>query len=252
MITGSLVLLVVAMVGWIAGALVNYISDVLPTRRRLVKPFCPQCQQPVSWLTYLFWPRKCTNCLQTRSVRCWIIEGVFIAIALWFWVTPPDRLGLFIGLMWLMYFGIVIVIDLEHRLILHPVSWLGAVLGLATGVWLHGWLSTLIGGAVGFGIMLVFYWLGILYVRKFASRKGQPIEEGDAFGFGDVNLSGIMGLLLGWPGILAGLVLAILIAGAVTLLYLAYMLITRRYVPNTALAFGPFLAASTIYLLYIR
>ena len=151
-----------------------------------------------------------------------------------------------------MYFGIVIVIDLEHRLILHPVSWLGAVLGLATGVWLHGWLSTLIGGAVGFGIMLVFYWLGILYVRKFASMKGQPIEEGDAFGFGDVNLSGIMGLLLGWPGILAGLVLAILIAGAVTLLYLAYMLITRRYVPNTALAFGPFLAASTIYLLYIR
>jgi leader peptidase (prepilin peptidase)/N-methyltransferase len=250
--TNPFVLLIVAIIGWIAGALVNYLGDVLPARRRLVKPFCFQCQQPMGWLVYLIWPRRCNGCKQKRSIRCWITEAIFIIAALWFWQVPPQRLGFLIGLAWLTYFGVVIIIDLEHRLILHPVSWFGAAFGLATGVWLHGWLNTLIGGVVGFGIMLAFYWLGVLYVRKIASKKGRPIEEGDAFGFGDVNLSGVIGLLLGWPGILAGLVLAVLIAGAVTLVYLAVMLITHRYTPNLALPYGPFLAASAIFLLFFR
>ena len=249
---GLSLLISVSIIGWVAGVLVNYLSDVLPYRRRLVRPFCLQCQEPMSWLSYLFWPRHCSVCKQKRSIRCWMIEVLFIVITVLIWIAPPERLGFPMGMVWLIYFGVIIVIDLEHRLILHPVSWFGAVLGLATGVWLHGWLSTLVGGVVGFGAMLAFYWLGILYVRKLASRKGQPIEEGDAFGFGDVNLSGVMGLLLGWPGVLAGLVLAIIIAGAITLAYLAFMLITRRYTPNLALPYGPFLAASTIYLLYLQ
>ena len=83
-------------------------------------------------------------------------------------------------------------------------------------------------------------------------RRGQSIEEGDAFGFGDVNLSGVIGLLLGWPGILAGLVIAILLSGAFMLAYLIIMLITRRFRPHMALPYGPFLAASAIYLLFLR
>jgi prepilin signal peptidase PulO-like enzyme (type II secretory pathway) len=62
----------------------------------------------------------------------------------------------------------------------------------------------------------------------------------------------VIGLLLGWPGVLAGLVLAVLIAGAVTLVYLLVMVISRRYTPNLALPYGPFLAASAIFLLFFR
>lgn len=180
------------------------------------------------------------------------MELAFAATTLGIWITPPERLGFVPGFIWLIYFGVIMVIDIEHHLILHPVSWVGAALGLATGLWLHGWASTLIGGLVGFGSMLVFYWLGVLYVRVIARRKGHPVEDGDAFGFGDVNLSGVIGLLLGWPGILAGLIYAILFAGAITLLYLVGLLIARRYTPNIALPYGPFLAASAIYLLYLR
>jgi prepilin signal peptidase PulO-like enzyme (type II secretory pathway) len=242
----------IILVGWCAGAIVNYLSDVLPLRRRLVTPFCLQCQEQICWLNYLIWPRRCQTCNQRRSWRTWVVEFIFIIAALWLWIAPPERLGFVIGLVWLVYFGLIIVIDVEHRLILHPMSWLGAMLGLVTGIWLHGWLSTLKGGAVGFGIMLVFYWLGIGYVRFVARRKGQAIEEGDAFGFGDVNLSGVIGLLLGWPGILAGLVIAILISGAFMLLFLITTLITRRYRPNMALPYGPFIAVSAIYLLYLQ
>jgi leader peptidase (prepilin peptidase) / N-methyltransferase len=242
----------VMLIGWLAGALVNYLSDVLPIRRRLVTPFCLHCQQPTDWLNYFVWPRQCKNCLIRRSLRTWIVEVAFVIACMAIWAAPPEKLGFFISLVWLCYFGVVIVIDIEHRLILHPVSWVGAVLGLATGVWLHGWLNTFIGGAVGFGIMYGFYWLGIGYVRFVARKKGQSIAEGDAFGFGDVNLSGVIGLLLGWPGILAGLVFAILFSGAFVLLYLGFMLVVRRYTPNMALPYGPFLAASALYLLFLR
>ena len=249
---GYWALLPVFFVGWLAGALVNYLSDVLPHRRRLVVPICIHCEQPMNWFNYFVWPRRCAECRKKRSVRTWIVEAIFAFSALYLWISPPERLGFPISLVWLVYFGLIIVIDVEHRLILHPVSWAGAALGLGTGIWLHGLMSTLLGGTIGFAIMLIFYWLGIAYVRFLAKRKGQAIEEGDAFGFGDVNLSGVIGLLLGWPGILAGLVFAILFSGAFMLAYLIGMLIARRYTPNMALPYGPFLAASAIYLLFLR
>lgn len=247
-----LLLLFTILAGWMAGWLVNYLSDVLPHRRRLTAPFCSHCQQQTGWLNYLIWPRRCKYCQTPRRRRVWLVEVVSIFAILGAWISPPDRLGFVLGLFWLIYFGIIIVIDIEHHLILHPVSWVGAALGLVTGIWLHGWPNTIIGGATGYGIMLIFYWLGIAYVRFLARRKGRTIEEGDAFGFGDVNLSGVIGLLLGWPGILAGLMIAVLLSGAFMLLYLTVMLITKRYTPNMALPYGPFLAASAIYLLYLR
>jgi leader peptidase (prepilin peptidase)/N-methyltransferase len=248
----TVLLLGVLAAGWFAGMLVNYLSDVLPVKRRLVPPFCTECIQPMGWRQYLIWPRRCGHCDKIRTRRTWIVELAYIAAALGIWLAPPERLGFILGMVWLLYFGIIIVIDIEHHVILHPMSLAGAVLGLATGSWLHGLFSTVIGGAVGFGTMLVFYWFGIWYVRAIARRKGSSIEEGDAFGFGDVNLSGVIGLLLGWPGIFAGLVFAVLFAGAFTLLYLAAMVISRRYQPNMALPYGPFLAASAIYLLFLR
>ena len=151
------------------------------------------------------------------------------------------------------YLGLVTIIDIEHRLILHPVSLFGAILGLFIGVSLHGLQSTLIGGLAGFGIMLGVYFLGLLFLRLSERWRGKRAGENEAIGFGDVNLSGIIGLLLGWPGILAGLVLAILLAGAISLIYLIlFLAIQRKYKPGLALPYGPFLVASTILLLFFK
>ncbi|MBC8497079.1 MAG: prepilin peptidase, partial [Chloroflexi bacterium] len=136
-------------------------------------------------------------------------------------------------------------------LILHPVSWAGALLGLGVGIWMHGLAPTLIGGAAGFGLMLALHSFGNLFARGMARLRGEPIDE-VALGFGDVNLSGVLGLLLGWPGIVGGLLLAILLGGVVSLFYLLIMLIRRRYQVFTAIPYGPFLVASAILLLYFQ
>jgi prepilin signal peptidase PulO-like enzyme (type II secretory pathway) len=156
-----------------------------------------------------------------------------------------------LSLLLLTYFGIVTVIDLEHRLILHPVSLVGALLGFAIGVGLHGLRSTLLGGAAGYGIMLLLYFLGIVFIRFITRWRAQEIDE-VALGFGDVNLGGVIGLILGWPGIIAGLLLAILLGGFTSLLYLLAMALRRKYRPDLVLPYGPFMVISTVWLLFFR
>jgi leader peptidase (prepilin peptidase)/N-methyltransferase len=239
------------LLGWLAGVLVNYLSDVLPAKRALVAPVCIYCFEPQPVWNYLLWPRCCQECRRHRPWRVWIVEAGILLASLWLSQSPPDRLGYVLGMILIVYSGVVVVIDLEHRLILHPVSWAGAILGLIIGWRLHGWLITLMGGAVGFVIMLALYYLGDLFARWVSHRRGEALRE-VALGFGDVNLSGVIGLFLGWPGILVGLFLAIMLAGLVSLFYLLGMLVAGRYRTFAAIPYGPFLVASTLILIYFK
>jgi leader peptidase (prepilin peptidase)/N-methyltransferase len=242
----------IALLGWVSGMILNYLADVLPLRRRLALPFCRRCQSDLPALRYFLLPGNCPSCGYRYGVRAWFVSVVLIVGFVSIWLNEPARLGTLGGWFWLAYFLLVIVIDVEHHLILHPISAIGAGIAILTGSWMHGLKMTLAGGAVGFLIMFLFYLLGIGYARWSARRHGMPVAEGEALGFGDVNLSGVIGLLLGWPGIIAGLMAAILLAGAVGLLALGIALLRRRYTPNLALPYGPFLAAAAILLLFFR
>ncbi len=154
------------------------------------------------------------------------------------------------SLIWLIYFALIVVIDLEHRLILHPISLVGGALGLFFGIRAHGLVETLVGGVAGFGIMLVFYFLGDLFIRYLSKRRGEEIPE-VALGFGDVNLSGVIGTILGWPGIVGGIFLAVLLGGVVSGAFLLIQLVRKEYQAYQALPYGPFLVISVYILLYI-
>ena len=197
-------------IGLCVGMVVNYLADILPANRRFVAPHCLICSSKQSYFNYLFWPRRCQECGTRRPIRTWLIELIFVGVSLWLWSSPPDRLGFAPSLILLSYFGIVAVIDIEHRLILNMVSLAGAGLGLGIGIWSHGVATTLVGGVAGFAIMLVLYLLGAVLMGWLARSRGRTLDE-DALGFGDVNLGGVLGLILGWPGILLGLVLAIMV-----------------------------------------
>lgn len=167
------------------------------------------------------------------------------------WYVPPPGLGFAAGMILLIFFGLVVVIDMEHRLILHPVSLAGAVLALGIGIWQRGLAVTFGGGVAGFAAMLALFILGNLFARGISLLRRRTLDE-EALGFGDVTLSGVLGLLLGWPGILIGLFLAIIFGGLVSLLYLLVMLLARRYRPFTAIPYGPFLIASAVLLIFFR
>jgi leader peptidase (prepilin peptidase)/N-methyltransferase len=242
--------------GWLSGWLVNYLADTLPATRKFSRPACSQCQTPFGWDDYLLF-RNCAACGKRRSLRTLVVQASLTIAAILLWIFPRSGFPFILALILFIYLSLVFVIDLEHRLILHPVSLTGAILALLVGVYLrsdtsilHGITSTLIGGAVGFGIMLVFYYVGEWYVRYMSKKRGMSAEE-VALGFGDVNLAGILGLLLGWPGISAGLLFAVLAGGLISLLIIVGMLITKKYKAFTAIPYAPFLILSALYLLYI-
>jgi leader peptidase (prepilin peptidase)/N-methyltransferase len=240
-------LAVVLLLGLIAGWMVNYLADVLPATRSFSRPDCPNCGHPRGPADFLLL-RGCRTCGTSRGRRTYAVQAVMLTAAFYMWLNPSPRLGFWLEYVLLIFLALVFVIDVEHRLILHPVSLVGAVLGLGIGTYLHGLSSALIGGAVGFGSMLVLYYLGELFARYMSKRRGETIE--DALGFGDVNLAGIVGLLLGWPLIIFGLLFAILVGGAFSLLLVAAMMIRRRYQAFMAIPYAPFLVLSVVYALY--
>jgi len=259
----DLSLLFPVLLGWIAGLFVNYASDVLPATRRFSRPTCRNCQTSFSWMDYLLL-RSCRNCGTRRSLRTWAVQIISIASFLYFWLTPPKALGLPLGLIVLAYFGVIIVIDLEHRLILHPTSMFGAILGLIVGTYIYrnavglvpAFFKSIVGGVAGFGIMFLLYQIGA-FVARIRTRKlhasGQADDEEEALGGGDVYLMGVLGLMLGWPNIILGITAGALIGGVVALLALIQLLIKRRYAENSLMAFipyGPSLILGAFYILY--
>jgi leader peptidase (prepilin peptidase) / N-methyltransferase len=242
---------VVVLIGWAAGIFVNYVSDIMPQKRSLRRPVCWSCGREQSWIMYLFWPRNCPHCHQPRKWRTWLVEAVIIMFTLWLWVDPTPSLGFIIGLIVLIYFATVIVIDLEHHLILHPTSVVGGILGIGVGIWRHGVLETLLGGLAGLGFMFALYLFGVLFVRFVVRRNRESFSE-EALGFGDVILGAILGLFLGWPGVLGGLFLAILLAGLASLVYIVITALFRRYRAFTFIPYGPFLIFSAAALIFLN
>lgn len=246
---GMKLILINFALGWVGAVLVNYLADVLPVYRKLTIFQCTNCSEKLLGEYYILL-RPCEKCQTKPTARHIIVAMLVPILAVLVAIFPIANLGNFGGIIWLVFFGVVTVIDLEHRLILHTVSIVGAGLGLIFGIMNHGFIDTLIGGGAGFGIMLAFYFLGELFVNYLARKRGEEIDE-VALGFGDVNLAGVIGLLLGWPGIIAGLFLAIFLGGVVSGIFLLFKAIRGEYQALTALPYGPFLVLSAAALFYI-
>jgi prepilin signal peptidase PulO-like enzyme (type II secretory pathway) len=241
--------------GGFGAGLANYLSDTLPRTRRLTRPPCPRCGTQLPWGVYLA-GRRCPTCGLTRGPRPWLVFAAMLAFSVYTWLQP-HRMGYWPSLLLLTYFAVVVVIDLEHRLILHVVSIAGAVLAAAIGIFLHGVASTLLGGAVGFAIMYLLYQLGALFSRLRARRMreaGLQADGEDALGWGDVMLAIVLGLLLGWPLVWFGLLLGVLIGGLVGLALVLVSIFRGRYGRQALMLFmpyGPAFVASAFCILFV-
>jgi leader peptidase (prepilin peptidase)/N-methyltransferase len=250
LIARLLLLVVIIPYGLVLGTVINYLADVLPEIRKLSRPFCLRCSAPVDdWINY-FTLRPCSYCGGKRPRRNLIILIVSAATCIFLWMFSPIKLGFGIASLIFAFFGMLAVIDIEHRLVLYVTSLFGMVIGFALGLYAKGLVPTLIGGAAGFGVMLVLYFLGELFAVILSRIRKETIDE-VALGFGDVMLSGVLGLMLGWPLITMCLFSAIVLGGLVSLGYVISMLANHRYKALTALPYAPFLLASATVLLYI-
>jgi prepilin signal peptidase PulO-like enzyme (type II secretory pathway) len=165
-----------------------------------------------------------------------------ILVSLQVWLHTP-RMGYWAALLVLSYFAVIVVIDVEHRLILRPVSGAGAAMAIFIGSWQHGVLATLIGGAAGFVLMYLLYMLGVVFSRFRRGRlmkQGRVGEDEEALGWGDVTLGVVLGLLLGWPLIFLALLLGILIGGVIGLIIVMAAVVRGAYGRQALTLFMPY------------
>ncbi|MCL5428449.1 MAG: A24 family peptidase [Chloroflexi bacterium] len=230
-------LFLILVVGLLSGLVVNYLADVLPATRRLAKP---------DW-----WPLSGGGLAGYFSrPRVLIVIALSLSAAFLIFQFPPTDFPVYLFSSVLVYFFIVAVIDIEHRVVMHPVSIAGSILMGGIGIWRHGWLDTLIGGAVGFGFMLAIYHLGDWLGRLMARMRKEPWEE-TALGFGDVNLAGVIGLLMGWPAVIAALFVGMLAAGLFSGGYLLVAMVKGKYQAFASIPYAPFLCLGAVVMVAV-
>lgn len=217
--------------GLITGAFLNLAADELPQRRSLGSPRCPYCGQNhllpewIAVFSFLLLRGRCQYCRAPLSLRRPLLElGTMLAFAfLWQRYGPTPLLLLFTFYICILF--LILVIDLEHRLILNVVI-LPAILIAGIGSLISpGPLSALAGGLIGF---TSFYLIALV-------RKG-------GMGGGDVKLAAFIGLATGFPSIIVALLIAILAGGATALV----LVLTRVKGLKSYIPYGPFLVVGGV------
>lgn len=223
-----------ALAGWLGGGMVNLLADRLTHPRRLVW----------KWIDLRRMLRP-----STRSEFLVQVCSSLTLPLLWFFPLPALAFPT-AGLLF-FFFTLVWVIDVARRMILLTVLAPGALLCLWAGVQRCGWVRALSGGLAALVVLLFTYALGWLYARLVTKLRRQEVDGG-AFGFGDVLLGAVLGLLLGFPSIISGLLLALLIAGVANLASIFFLFLRRRYQPGITIPYAPFLILAAGILLFVQ
>jgi len=233
--TGPFALTFAALFGAVIGSFLNVCIHRLPRGASIVWPAsaCPSCGRALSWfenipiVSYIFLGGRCATCRAPISPRYLIVESLTAAMfALAWWYYGPGPL-----LASRLVFGCALIvlfaIDLEHHLLPNVITLPGIAIGLLLSVINPpGWKSSLLGVAVGGGVLFLIA-EGYYRIRH---------EEG--LGMGDVKMLAMIGAFLGWPLMLLSLMIASLAGSIIGVALIA----TGRGTMKYALPFGTFLA----------
>lgn len=254
-------ILLVGLLGIVVGGIINVLADELPRRRPLRPPRYPDGapRPPIAWLgitAFLFGKRTSPNgfALPWRHPVTEIATALLMIITLLTVQDDPQMTPLQFAF-WLAYmaiFMLITVIDLEHRLILFVVIIPSCVVALADaaitgyGADLGG---ALLGAALGFGVFFMLYVGGFVFTYIIGKIQGQEINE-VAFGYGDVMLITLSGLILGWQPLIMAMFITVFLGAFGAILYLIIRsLVGKKYNLFTPLPYGQYIIVGTIIML---
>lgn len=253
--------IIVSIVGLLAGGIVNALSDDLPHHRWPTRPHYPD-GTPRPWLglvAFLTGKRVSPSGakLSWRYPLVEIVTPVLMIIAVLVTTDDPDVSGLQLVfyLFYMALFVLITVIDIEHRLILFAVIIPSCIIAIIDALLTPDnhkptLGDALIGGALGFGVFFILYAGGMLFSYVVAKMRGYDLPE-VAFGYGDVMLSTLSGLILGWQPLIFAMFITVFLGAFGALIYLVARSVSGKYSLFTPLPYGPYIIVGTyIMLLY--
>lgn len=205
---------------------------------------CPHCQKKVSWydniplISWLLLQAKCRHCSQTISARYPAVEAasLVLTLAAGYGVPPGITLCGVLLFSWLLL--ALAVIDLNCSLLpdvlTYSLLWCGLLFNLQDR---FAPLSSAVIGAVA-GYMTL--WLLVMAVNHITGKQ--------CMGYGDLKLTAALGAWLGWQA----LPLLLLFASSLGMLMIVLRHLLARKSLNSALPFGPALAAGAAVLMVMN
>jgi leader peptidase (prepilin peptidase)/N-methyltransferase len=236
-----------ALLGLAVGSFLNLCIDRLPGGKSIVRPgsHCDNCNQSlkavdlVPVFSYIWLKGRCRYCGARIPLRSPIVEFATAAIFAFLAWHYGLSLELAFAVIYASIFIVIFAIDLEQELILNIVVFPAMMLAFAFSFFWGGFeefwpkigpgfvLSALLGGAVGFVLMLLPYLL----------------TRGRGMGYGDVKLAALIGLMSGFPLVLVALLVGIIAGGLVAVFLLLSKMVKSR---KAAIPYGPFLAVGAM------
>jgi len=228
------ILLLIA--GLVIGSFLNMLIFRLPrsgyTPLRPRRSICPDCSHELAWndnipvFSYILLRARCRYCKKPIPLRYFIVELLTAGSFLLNSIVMRPYLAIAACL---ISSGLILVsfIDLEHFLI--PDSGIAVIAAgsLAWSILSGTFPRILIEAAIVFGMMILFFFLANRFKK-------------DSFGFGDVELLGVLALATGVIGTLFTIMIGSIVALA------AYAIVSRaqgkKLSKETRIPFGPFLA----------
>ncbi len=197
---------------------------------------CPNCNSAIKpWqnipvLSYVLLKGRCSNCSTSISARYPIIEavtGIMSGIIAWQLGASPQALAALVFTWCLIS---LTMIDADHKLlpdqITLPLLWGGLLLN-TFGLFVP--LHDAVWGAIGGYLSLwCVYWGFKLLTGK------------EGMGYGDFKLLAALGAWMGWQSLLVIILLSSLVGAIVGTI----ILIASKQGRDTAIPFGPYLAAA--------
>ncbi len=253
-------------VGFTAGIAINALADSLPRSRTSRKPFYPPNgpdRPTIAWsgtIAFLTGHRTSPPLEDGDTLKLpWRHPIVEIAMALIFGflvVNWPNHQRLLVWMIYLAILMLVTIIDIEHYLILFPVIIPGCLIAIAVAIIFPAedrrTIDYVIGGLMGGGIFLLMFWGGGIFSGLVSAARGEELEE-IAFGFGDVMLATLCGLMIGWQAFIFAMVITVFSGAAGAIIYIIVrMLVSREYDFFTPLPYGPYIVLGTVVMMLWR
>lgn len=237
--------------GLCIGSFLNVVILRLKSGQRIVndRSYCPKCKKQLKWydnvpvLSFIFLKGKCRYCQKKISWQYILVElatGVLFLISTFFYTSIVLIVYYWIIISFLV---IIFVYDLKYYLILDKIVWPAiGVIFLFRGCLflLENNFSYL--ALINYYALLVFSAIIIsgFFLGQFLISKGKWI------GGGDIRLGFLMGLILGWPNCLWGLLLSYILGSVVAVPLLIFGWKTM----SSKIPFGVFLTSATLITLF--
>ncbi len=225
--------------GLCIGSFLNVVIYRLPQKQSIVFPssHCPVCKKRIAFydniplLSFIILGGRCRYCKKRISMQYPFVEFISGMILPVFFYLFGFSIHFFQGALFLYLLLPIFVIDMKHQVIPDVISIPGIAAGFAFSFFLKDilWYESLIGIAVGGGLLLLIAVLGKLAFKK------------EAMGMGDVMLFMLVGSFLGWKRIIPTLIIASFLGSIIGLI-----VVRRRRKKDSIVPFGPFIAVAAV------